>query len=581
MSTRKQSVKRSELFVTFLLTLTIVIVETAILMKNVSYIAFSSFNDLISSPTKFGIVSAYILSVILVPFTSIIGSDFVKKIHEMHRVHIVRSLSFETLSKVEKYAKLLPILILFSLFFVIVGVITKIYNLMLFSLIPFSIYMLVILKPVYNVYSHSKNIDREIQWLLILLIVIESVKANIKFLIDRLKAVPLLPSTTKELMVIDRDAKLYGLSYISALIIRSNVTPNNRFSDLLSGYASRLRTGGDVTGWLKSKLNEEIMLNEFNMRMYSERIATIFGQLMLAVYVIMPLLSVAILSINAYFVIVVSLIATPLFIALVYATQPKRLDILPIVQLTILPAMCMIAIAVAFYRILGPHSICLGWFFAIVLAFKNRDILKEVEILDRDSMEILRLMIELRQSGIGITKALEYIANSRAIHDLTARRLKQVIPMLNQGMSLVQISAKIQTHSFLFKFTLFTLGLVHECGGGDAEIFQTLYEYVGRVRTLRSSVEKVALFFDIFAFVNVFLVVWIWKSITPLYESFSMLGVLQYSLSPEALYLLIYVALIGYTLVSSTIRKGVPIFEPRNMVFLLVCVLPLLLLGIA
>lgn len=556
-----------------IMSILVLVIESIILLLNVEYITVTSIEELLISPIKLCIHMAYTLSVILVPLVSTITIDFVEKIVDIYKLFVVKSLKFESIKTAQRCAKAVPMLISLSLLFIILGVFLRIYIFLLFSLIPLAAYMVMLLKPVYDVYNHGKNIDSELPWFLILLTIIESVKASIKMLIDKLRCTSILPAITEELLIIDRDSKLYGLSHISALTGRANITPNIKLANLFAGYASKLRSGGDVLSWLRSRLSEELLLRELSLRLYSERVITIFGQLMLLVYAILPLISISILAINIYNVLFMNIVITPLLVFSVYVIQPKSLNNVPVFSVIILPFLTTAMVSLLLYRIIGGHSIALGWFLAIIISLKYGKILKEIEILDKDSIEILKMMVELRRAGLDIAKSLEYISLYGPISKATAKKLKLVLNMLSQGIPLIHASVMVPINSFLFKFLLFTLGLVHECGSNDPDVFQMLYEYVGKTRALRTITRKGGLFFDIFAFINIFLLVWVWKALLPLYTVFNVAGVVpSISSNIDVLFLLMYTSSLCYSMVSSTIRRGFPIFELRNIVFLLACI---------
>lgn len=572
-SSASGDLRRREFILGFVSSLAIVVVETLILVLSIDSVYVSSVDELLSSPLKLGVYLAYILSVVLIPLASVAFIDFVKKLRSIYKLHIVRSLNFESLGLVERCAKFIPILVSVSLLLMILGIVLKFYELLLFSIVPLAVYLTLILKPVYDVYVHRKNIESELLWFLILLITIESVGANIKLLIEKLRSARILPTITKELLIVDRDSKLYGYSHISALMNRAIATPSNRLSSIFSGYASRLRSGGDVTSWLRSKLAEELMTSEFSMRLYSERISSILGQLMLAVYVILPLISVAVLTLNTHIAALTAIVSTPLLVTLVYISQPKTLNDIPIAKILMSQSLCLVISSLTFYKIIGVHAIAIGWLLTLALTHRYRRIYREIEILDRDSAEIFKMLPELRQNGFDVAKSLEYIASSGIVHDTTAKKLSTALLMLRQGIPLTCIATKIPTHSFLFKFTLFTLGVIYECGRSDPEVLQMLYEYIAKIRTMRTCIGKVSRFFEVFAFINIAILAWIWRSLLPLRESFVLMGLTYHSaLDLNTFYLLLYVSILGFSLVSNTIRRGIPMLELRNVLLLVLVI---------
>ncbi|MEM1896218.1 MAG: hypothetical protein QXD93_00805 [Ignisphaera sp.] len=562
----------------FILVLFIVILETVILVININDVKVSSFYEFLHNPNKLGIYLGYILSVILLPFVSVASLNVIKSIRDIYRSLAVKSLRFNSIEVAIKYMNILITMLPLALLLMVTGIIFRLYIFTLFSLVPLIFLGYIIVKPFADVYEHSKNIENELKWFLILMIVTESVRANIGFLIDKLKRTPILSAITKELIVVNRDYLLYLPSYIDSFIHRARHTPNSRLSSIFTGYASRLRSGGDIVSWLRSKLGEELTISEFSAKLYSERISNIFGQIMLALYALLPLVAISTYALNITAVILLNTVATPLLVFIMYTIRPKSLDVFPMKHLFITLTV-MVLSSLLLYAFIGSTSLAIGWVLALILSHKYRSILKEISILEKDCIEIMKLMVELRRNGYDVAKAIEYIISTNTINETTKRKLRLALTMLHQGVSLTETSMKIPTHSFLFKFTLFTLGLVHECGGGDPEVFQVVYEYMNRISTLQNTIKKISTLFDIFALVNTVLIVWIWKTLMPLHASLSYMGIGSvFGVDINMLYLLIYSSLLGYTMVSSTLRIGLPITEFRSIAFLAIgTLLPLLL----
>ncbi|MEM1541964.1 MAG: hypothetical protein QW101_07365 [Ignisphaera sp.] len=562
----------------FILVLSIVILETAILVINIDDIKVSSFDEFPHNPNKLGIYLGYTLSVILLPFVSVASLNVIKSVRNIYRSLAVKSLRFNSIEIAIKYVNILITMLPLTLLLMVSGIIFRLYVFTLFSLVPLIFLGYVIAKPFVDVYDHSKNIENELKWFLILMIVTESVRANIGFLIDKLKRTRILSAITKELTVINRDSLLYLPSYIDSFIHRAKYTPNSRLSNMFTGYASRLRSGGDTVSWLRSKLGEELTISEFSAKLYSERISNIFGQIMLALYALLPLVAISTYALNITTVMLLNTAVTPLLVLTMYTIRPKSLDIFPMKHLFITLTV-MVLSSLLLYVFMGSISLAIGWILALILSHRYRSILKEISILEKDCIEIMKLMVELRRNGYDVAKAIEYIISTNTLNETTKRKLRLALTMLRQGVSLTETSMKIPTHSFLFKFTLFTLGLVHECGGGDPEVFQAVYEYINKISILQNAVKKISTLFDVFALVNTVLIVWIWRTLIPLHTSLSYMGIgSAFGIDINMLYLLIYSSLLGYTMVSSTLRTGLPVIEFRSIAFLAIgTLLPLLL----
>ncbi len=550
----------------------VLIAETIVLVLNIDRIRITSIIDLFSNFMLLSIYVSYICSIILIPAIASWSIDLTKEFINIYRLYIVRSLKFSSTRFFYKGIHITLLLTSVSFGMIIIGVMTGYIYLSLLSLLPFSLLIILFVKPFMDIHMHEKSIERELRWFLVLLLVIEGIGSNIGFLIARLKRAPILPAITQELRVIDRDSKLYYISHIDAIIHRSDITPNKKFAKILAGYSSKLRSGGDIYTWLKTKLEEEMMYGELSLKMFIERILSILGQLAMAIYVILPLISLSVaIFVNIQLIVLIAIISTPMLIAISYSLRPK----MPIAIDSKTPIYSFIALSItslALYRFIGVYSIVIGWLLAIALSFKFYLKIREYDTLDTDSIEILRNIIELRRAGLTIPRALEYIVNSKIVRKVTAERIRYIVKLVENGHNIIDIVCG-EKAPFLFKFTLFTLGLIHESGGGSIDVFQELYEYVNRSKVFEDNVRKMATFFDIFALANTFIIIWVWNNIYPLYSIFTFLPL-------DAIHLLVIVSTMCYAIVSTVIRRALPIFEPRSIAFLLLSIVSISLIRV-
>ncbi|MEM5822118.1 MAG: type II secretion system F family protein, partial [Ignisphaera sp.] len=318
------------------------------------------------------------------------------------------------------------------------------------------------------------------------------------------------------------------------------------------------------SAWLKTRIDEEILGSEFSMKLYVERMAITISQIALVIYVILPLIMVSTsMVLNIQFAIVIAVLATPFLISITYSIRPKTLDVIPI-KYIVQPVIVYIVLSIILYNIIPGYSLLLSWIVGLVVGYRTYRMVKDVEGLDRDSLEILKNVIELRRSGYSIIKALEYIKQNNILDKATLRNLEIVLNRVVQGNSLAEIGAKIQSPSFLFRYVVFILGVIHECGGGDDEVLRSLYESIYRIKIMENNVKKLSLFFEILSIVNVFIMVWIWRTVSPLVMALNtyLLGDIGASSIP----ILILISLICFKFISSVIKRGLPIFEPRDCI---------------
>ncbi|MCS7111264.1 MAG: hypothetical protein N3D82_02015 [Ignisphaera sp.] len=557
-----------------IITLTVLIGETLVIVLNIDRYRIASLHELASDPIKLIIYSSYILSVVLVPALVLWSFSAARELIEMYRRLSLKSLSNVDVLWIRRNVWLLPLLTALSFASILLSIIIGSRYIALFALLPLLPFAAVILKPVIEVYNHKRLIDIELKWFIIILSIIEGVGTNIGFLIEKLKRAPLLKSISKEMAIVDRDSKLYFLSHVDALLYRARATPSERLGRIFLGYASKIREGGNISLWLRTRIDEEILRSEFNMKLYVERMAVTISQLAMVLYIILPLIVLSTsMVLSMHFTIVVSIITTPLLISIAYSIRPKTLDSIPM-KYVIQSQLVFVVLSIILYNFVGSYSLAVSWFAGIVAGYRAHKMVMETEILDRDSLEILKNVIELRRSGYSVVKALEYIVQSGMLNGVTLRILETVLNRVSQGYSLAEVGVEIKSTSFLFRYTIFILGIIHECGGGNEEVLQSLYENIYRVKIMENSVRKLSLFFEMLSIANVFIMVWIWRTVSPLVATLNE----YYPLGnghASLISILIFTSLICFKLISSVIKKGLPIFEPKDCIAIAVGTLAL------
>jgi len=554
------------------ISLAILIIETLIIVLKSPLRTMTPQSLSVPTPQTLALFM-YLVSVFAIPALFAWRTNISKELANIQRRYAPKALIPVRISELKKKIGLILISIPLSVLFTLVGLIYGVSYLCLLSLIPVAILTSIILRPYLAIYKHRMELDHELCWFLVLLIIAESVGAGWKYLSRRLIESRILPATARELEVIDRDARIYFPSHIDAMLHRSSLTPNERFGRLLAGYASRLREGSNVLSWLYSWLREEFVRLEFNYRLFAERIASLIGQMGLAIYAILPLISISMASITGLNIVTyVVILATPLLTMIAYVLRPRTLDRVSLTP-SIISFTLLIFIAILLYKLVGPLSLVLGWCLALIPSLQLYARVKECEALQVESLEFLREIIELKRCGYSIAAAFQYIAKMPTYSSSLRKYLTKIVQLIELGIPLTHIATLIKTPSFVLRYTLFSLGLIHECGGGSIEAIQHLYESLKHMHMLIGNAKRVSLFFDIFAIINTIIVAIISRLIIRLSSvgltlaySFPLMTLPEVSSTTISLVLLI--SALGYSVVSTTVRRGIPLIEPRQGIFL-------------
>ncbi len=519
-----------------------------------------------------------LMTLILFVTTAIFVPAFLAQIDSLHsevlaiyRKYLPRALSRMSVKNIRRTILLFLILVPLTSVAITIAVASRIPILCIVCVIPVLIFALLLLMPIVLVRIHAAAVDRELLWFAIMLSIVESAGANISFVIKKLKEAPILKWISKEVIAIDRDSKLYFSSCIDAVMHRASVTPNERLARLFAGYASKIRSGGDVVSWLRAWISEELMRIEFQYRLFSERMAVVVGQLALAVYAFIPLVMAALSYLSSLSILmIVPVAATPAMVLMAYAIRPSIAE-RPSLRPCIIPLLALVSISILLWTYLGWMSIAVGWAVAIILSVNSYRRAVTAFRLGREGLELLRDVAELQHSGYTVLSALRMLSSSTKFTRDMREVLQGAVNLMEKGESLTAIACRYKNRSSTLSYILYVLGLIHECGSMSSEAIYSFYEVMRRIVALEDSVKKISFIFDAFAIANGFVVVWVKNVVEKMSVYASLAGSIVTFTSPctAMLISLITISMLGYSLVSSTIRIGIPIFEPRQTVFLL------------
>ena len=554
-----------EYFIGLITSIAILVIETTILVFNMDIIKVYSINEFFHNSLKLAIVCTYIVTLFIIPAIISWSTDAAKSIASIYKRYAIMSLASVNEESIRKKVSITFVLISVSLLLMMLSIVYRKFLLSLTSLIPLTLFVFMLLKPIFDVKQHSKRIDAEIKWFMMLLLIVEYVKCGIDFITKKLDKSKLLKAISRELNVIKRDEMIYFQSYVEALIQRAKITPNESLRRLLLGYAMRLREGGDTVSWLKTVLGEELIRWEWETKIYSERVTFMLLQIAIAIFVLIPTLVVAIPLINPFTAILLMIIATPVLSIVAYITRPKTLDKINVFDV-LNPLIILVLASSLLFTFFSFHGIVMGWIIATIASLNTNRIVKEIRILDEESLEILKIVAELRKHGYEIPKALKIIAQSSTVNAKTSRLLEHVLSLVETGHEFSEAIATLSSPSFQFNFIIFLLGVMYESGGGDEEAIQMIYEYLYRYRAYEENIKKASRIFELFTFVNLGIILWIWRGLKQLYSSslYQFIGVA--SITSGAVAIMIIVALIGYSITSSIIRYGIPVLETAKSI---------------
>jgi len=370
--------------------------------------------------------------------------------------------------------------------------------------------------PMMKAGERAKTLEREMPFAAAYVTVMATGGISPYMSIKRLSKVELMPAVCKETKEIIKDVEIFGMDPLSALDKAAKTHPLDIFRDFISGYASTVITGGDVTHFLETKTEDIFKTRSTRIKVAAERL----GMLLESFVIIMVLMSLCfyiLFSVESIYSVGISIysglilytyIFTPLlsvvFIYLAHDMQPKTpitdwrpykayaisssVAILVLLLLTGFFGMIQAplfdtikgvvelptAVAIALTISTGPPAIIQGRISRRKLG------------IERGIASFLRDLTEVRKTGLAPEKCVESLSKrdygefNKELQKITSQ-LSWGVPLRNVFMDFVR-----RTKSWLSQVVVFLLVEAIDVGGGTISMIESL----ARFNQMTQEVEK-------------------------------------------------------------------------------------------
>jgi flagellar protein FlaJ len=281
-----------------------------------------------------------------------------------------------------------------------------------------------------------------------------------------------------------RNVALFGMDQSSALNSLAISHPNTQFRNLLLGYVSMQKSGGDVCLYMERKSEEFLNDCKFRFFKYASFAETI-GEATLVLLSILPVLlvmssfllgqdSLRVMT-GMSFVLIPTLTAT--LIIIINNIQPKTYD----------------SIGFGWFSlIIGAVSGTFGFFivretwFALALAsfaaavanfvFLSRQF-AEISMMQGALTDFFRDVTEYRKIGIAIPIAIMRISKERTYNKFFNSVLQEISLKISYGMNFATILDSLRIRSWHTRISFFILAKITESGGGTPQILEQLTDF--------------------------------------------------------------------------------------------------------
>jgi len=307
----------------------------------------------------------------------------------------------------------------------------------------------------------------------------------------------LFPAMSKEASLIRRNSLYFSRSPLEALEEVAREHPSSAFRQLILGYTSVLRSGGDVAAYLASKARDLLRGLERRWVSYANT-TSVLGEAVLAIFLICPL-SIALMSlvfagglsvkINQLYSLVVVPCVTVASSALIHYAQPRSFDRYELSKpaVTSLVVGAALLLALSALTPLQPHEVLLASLLAssIPLAVCSHLQLSSALQAEKALPDFLRDVTEHVKLGFSVRDSIVRLSR-RSYGEHFDSVLSAIRSRLALGSSFEEAVLSLRTPSWAVKAALLVLAQLSESGGRPV-VLEMLTSYVSDYNAAKAS----------------------------------------------------------------------------------------------
>ena len=379
----------------------------------------------------------------------------------------------------------------------------------LIVLVPTPVLVMIgfIVVPMMKAGERAHTLEREMSFATAYVTVMATGGISPYMSVKRLSNVGLMPAMQKEAREVIKDVEIFGMDPLSALNKAAKTNPLDIFRDFVSGYASTVITGGDVTHFLETKTADIFKTQSARIKVAAERL----GMLLESFIIIMVLMSLcfyilfsveSIYSIGISFysgLILYTYVFTPIlsivFIYLAHDMQPKTpiTDWRPYKAYAIssLAAVLVLLLLTGFFGLIqmpfldaikGVVELPAAVAIALIIsaappAIIQSRISRRKSGIERGIANFLRDLTEVRKTGLAPEKCIESL--SKRDYGELNKELEKISSQLSWGVPLRHVLMDFvrRTKSWLSQVVIFLLVEAIDVGGGTISMIESLTRF--------------------------------------------------------------------------------------------------------
>lgn len=343
--------------------------------------------------------------------------------------------------------------------------------------------------------NRKKKVEEELPSFVIFASVLQGVGIGLYESFQLFKETKLFNAMNSEAQLLKRNVEYFGLSQMEALEEMGRTHRSQLLKNLLLGYTSIWRSGGDLTLYLENRAEEFFTHLRQRYQTYTNNVSSVVEALV-TLLIILPIMIMVVSfvmpgssleQITLFATIGLPLLAIIMGV-IIASIQPASFNSIGLDQRTLLVLFGVgMAGGIISYLLLKEVWIALAVGFlvpsAISMILSGRHV-KEVAKLENDLPEFLRDITEYKKIGYDILLAMIHLSKENIYHSAFAKKLGEVGIMLDAGVSPTSSVKATEFRSYFGKISFYLLAYIAEFGGGTPKTLETITRFITNAKTV-------------------------------------------------------------------------------------------------
>jgi flagellar protein FlaJ len=368
-----------------------------------------------------------------------------------------------------------------------------------FAAAPALVFLMIMRSPRISQGSRAAALDNELPFVVGFIVVLAGGGIPPIASLRRIaKMSDIFPNASKEAKRILLDIDVFGLDPITALEKAADTSPNKQFAELLYGYTTIIKTGGDISSFLNNKLKEIYEARALKVKKSSDTIGTlaegyvtitaVLGISLFVLFQAQALISHS--SAGLQGVEVFGLVGVPLFSVLFlfvlngvqsrypfvdygpYKTFAVSIPIGLVAYFVPLPAPTFVHVSLALTAMTIPPTV------VAVRAGRERN------ALEKALPDFIRDISEGRKIGLSPEQTIQALAEKH--YGQLSKHVKKMSSQVSWGVSTVQVITTFvsEVKSWVTREAGMLLAEVIDVGGGTVRSFSDMADFARKMNDL-------------------------------------------------------------------------------------------------